>query len=106
MKYGVLKYERYRWYAHRWAAQYIHGQDIDGRQVDHRCNRPLCMEHLQSIPPEWNRELQWIRVQVGIEDNPRPQFEPDPDAVPFYEPPEWYRALAVMFSAPAEECPF
>jgi hypothetical protein len=93
VKYGVLKYERQRWYAHRWAAKFIHGQEIDFKQVDHQCCRPLCMSHLQSISPEWNRELQWIRVQVGIEDNPRPSFEEDEFPVPFFPEPAWYVEL-------------
>lgn len=93
IKYGALKVDGRRWYAHRWAARYIHGQEIDGHQVDHRCNRPLCVSHVLAVTPEWNRELQWIRVQVGIEDNPRPQFEPDPMPVPFYPEPAWYQEL-------------
>jgi hypothetical protein len=93
IKYGRFKYQRFAWLVHRWAAKHIHGQDIEFRQVDHQCNRPLCVAHLQSISPEWNRELQWIRVQVGIDENPRPQFEPDDFPVPFYPEPEWYRQL-------------
>lgn len=96
IKYGVLKYQGVRWYAHRWAAFYIHGLQIADYQVDHRCNRALCMAHLQAIAPEWNRELQWIRVQIGIEDNPRPRFDPDPNPVPFYVTPDWYRELAAL----------
>ena len=93
IKYGVMKFQRARWYVHRWAALHIHRQEIAGYQVDHQCNRPLCVSHLQAVPPEINRELQWIRVQVGIDDNPRPQFEADPGAVPFYVEPEWYVEL-------------
>lgn len=107
VKYGVLKHLGKRWYVHRWAAYFVHKQEIDHLQVDHQCCRPLCVAHLQAMTPEWNRELQWIRVQVGIEDNPRPQFEPDEFAVPFYEPPEWYKVLAMMFgNATTAECPF
>jgi hypothetical protein len=96
IKYGALKFQGQRWYAHRWAAFHIHGQKIEGFQVDHRCNRPLCMNHLQAVPPEINRELQWIRVQVGIEENPRPQFEEDEFAVPFYVEPDWYKAIKAL----------
>lgn len=93
IKYGRFKYRRFSWLAHRWSAKFIHGQEIDFCQVDHQCNRPLCMSHLQPTTPEWNRELQWIRVQVGIEENPRPQFEEDEFAVPFYPEPAWYVEL-------------
>lgn len=107
IKYGVLKHNGRRWYAHRWVAKYIHGQEIDFKQVDHQCNRPLCVAHLLAMTPEWNRELQWIRVQVGIDDNPRPQFAPDEHAVPFYDPPEWYKVLTLMFgNSTTGECPF
>lgn len=106
VKYGVLKHKGIRWYAHRWAAKYIHKQEIDFQQVDHQCNRPLCVAHLQAMSSEWNRELQWIRVQVGIDENPRPQFTPDEHTVPFYDPPEWYRVLSLMFAEPSEDCPF
>jgi hypothetical protein len=93
IKYGAMKYKGARWYVHRWAAFYIHGQEIAGLQVDHQCNRALCVAHLQATTPEWNRELQWIRVQVGLDENPRQQFEADASPVPFYSEPEWYRAL-------------
>lgn len=109
IKYGALKDHGKRWYAHRWAAYYIHRQEIDMLQVDHRCCRPLCVAHLQAMTPEWNRELQWIRVQVGIDENPRSQFEPDETPVPFYDPPEWYKVLALMFGSKIPttgECPF
>lgn len=96
IKYGVLKYQRQRWYAHRWAARFIHGHDLDMMQVDHLCNRPLCVSHVQAVPPTINRELQWIRVQVGIEDNPCEQFEEDAFPVPFYAEPDWYRQLKAL----------
>lgn len=96
IKYGVLKYQGVRWYAHRWTAFFIHGQEIAGYQVDHQCNRPLCVSHLQAVPPEINRELQWIRVQVGIDDNPRPQFEEDEFPIPFFPEPDWYRVLKAL----------
>lgn len=96
IRYGAFKFERRRWFAHRWAALYIHRQEIEGRQVDHGCNRALCMNHLQAMPPEINRELQWIRVQVGLEENPRPQFEEDTLAIPFYVEPDWYKAIKAL----------
>ena len=93
IKYGRFWHGQSAWLAHRWAAKFIHGQDIDFKQVDHQCNRALCVNHLQAITPEWNRELQWIRVQVGIDENPRPQFQEDDFPVPFFVEPEWYREL-------------
>jgi hypothetical protein len=96
IKYGRFKYQRFAWLVHRWAAKFIHGQDIDFRQVDHQYNRALCVAHLQSMSPEWNRELQWIRVQVGIDENPRPQFSEDEFPVPFFPEPEWYRELRAL----------
>jgi hypothetical protein len=107
VKYGAIKVGGRKWYVHRWAALHILQQEIDGMQVDHQCNRPLCVAHLQAMTPTWNRELQWIRVQVGIDENPRQQFEPDADPFPFYTPPEWYSVLALMFAnATTEDVPF
>lgn len=107
VKYGVLKDGGVRWYVHRWAAYFVHKQEVADLQVDHQCNRPLCVAHLLAMTPEWNRELQWIRVQVGIEENPRPQFEDDEHAIPFYDPPEWYKVLTLMFgNATTQDAPF
>ncbi len=82
--------------AHRWAALHIHGLTVTPDvQVDHCCfdDRPcntLCVQHLQTVPPTVNRELQWIRAQVGL-DPPPPQYESSNDDVPFYIEPEWMR---------------
>jgi hypothetical protein len=96
VKYGSFWFDGRSWYAHRWAAKFIHGEDIDGQEVDHGCCRPLCVHHLKAMPPTINRELQWIRVQVGIEENPRPTAEDDPGAVPFYVEPDWYREIKAL----------
>lgn len=57
-------------------------------QVDHGCGNTLCVQHLASMPPAANRELQWIRVQVGLDPPPvAPAI--DDDGVPFFWPPEW-----------------
>lgn len=87
-RYGAFKFEGRRWFAHRWAARYIHGLEIDGLQVDHECTNTLCQHHLAAIPPSLNRELQWLRVWVGI-DPPPPPFVADPHGVPFFTPPAW-----------------
>lgn len=83
--------------AHRWSAVHIHGLDISDptTQVDHCCfpDRPcntLCVQHVQVIPATMNRELQWIRVQVGL-DAPREPYEPNPDDIPYYTEPEWLK---------------
>lgn len=95
--YGSFWFERRRWFAHRWSAKHIHGLTIDGLQVDHCCsflNTPdtLCVEHLQAVPPSVNRELQWIRTQVGCEgfDYPYPDLVRDPTDPPFFSPPAWF----------------
>lgn len=91
--YGSFWFEGRRWFAHRWAAKYIHGLEIKDMQVDHCCpmlNTPntLCVEHLQAILPAVNRELQWIRVQVGLDEYPFP--EPGLyGGSPCFDPPAW-----------------
>lgn len=101
--YGSFWHER-RWTAHRWAAKHIHGLHIDDptTQVDHNCPpyragfdplppNTLCVAHLQVVPATINRELQWIRAQVGLDPLP-PAYADDPDALPFHAPPDWWRA--------------
>ena len=94
--YGSFWFEGKRWTAHRWAAKHILGLEIDGMDVDHCCphiNSPntLCVRHLQAVEGRVNTELYWIRVQVGLEPEPE-QYEPDPEAIPFYIPPSWFPA--------------
>jgi len=94
--YGSFWFEGRRWFAHRWAAKYIHGQHIDDLQVDHCCPcgpRTLCVQHVQAVPPAINRELQWIRVQVGLEPEPA-VGEVEIDEPPFYYPPDWLQKKA------------
>lgn len=99
-----------RWFGHRWAAKFIHGQDIDGFHTDHCCpHRPLpntlCVEHVQSLTPRENRELQFTRrkqfihMQVGLlpyEDVYKmPAYlTDDTELIPFYEPPAWLIAAS------------
>lgn len=94
--YGSFWFEGRRWFAHRWAARYIHGQNIDDMQVDHCCPdgvpHTLCVQHLQAVPPRINRELQWIRAQVGLDPAPPDPLDPF-EEVPFFDPPEWLAAL-------------
>lgn len=84
-RYGIFWFDGKPWRAHRWAAKYIHRQNIEGMQVDHACCNTLCVEHLQSVFPQVNRELQWIRVQVGLE-----EFDPGPEA-------EWVLSVPANF---------
>lgn len=94
-EYGYFWFEGKMWLAHRWAARYIHGLDISDptTQVDHCCfpDRPcntLCVQHVRVLPATVNRELQWIRVQVGLDRAPD-VYQDDPDDVPYYVEPEW-----------------
>lgn len=84
-------------------ARFIHGQEIDGFQTDHCCDtipipNTLCVQHLQSVTPQRNRELQhqrrMIHLQVGLlhyDDIYGGRYEPDTDAVPFFSPPAWLK---------------
>lgn len=99
--YGSFWYDGRRWFAHRWAAKFIHKQAIEGFQTDHCCPtipipNTLCVEHLQSITAQRNRELQHMRrmvyLRVGLieyDEIYRGKPEPDPDAIPFFNPPAW-----------------
>ena len=90
--YGSFWYNGRSILAHRWAAEHIHGQPVSPDvQVDHECRNTLCQHHLTVVTPQINRELQWIRVQVGLDPDPEPYIG-DPDGVPFYYPPEWLNA--------------
>lgn len=107
------------WLGHRWAAKYIHGQDIEGFHTDHCCPNisipnTLCVQHLQSITPRQNRELQterrryFIHMQVGLlryhdvyGHDPEP--EPLTDSIPFHNPPSW---LGTTKGPTHDDCPF
>lgn len=96
--YPSFWYEGRRWFGHRWSAKFILGLEIDGMQVDHCCDmhshlshpNTLCVRHLQPLPPTVNRELQWIRVQVGLDPAPPVAEEQPFTDVPFYDPPIWF----------------
>lgn len=97
--YGCFKFLGKVWKAHRWAAKYILGLRVDDLiQIDHCCPHgpdTLCVRHLQSVAPSVNRELQWIRVQVGLDPEPDP-IERTDAGIPWYEPPEWARDLPLV----------
>lgn len=101
------------WYAHRWAAKHIHGLDIDqpGTEVDHccerdgkRCPNSLCVEHLQVVTKQFNLALIYSGSYLG---EPEPIAD-DPLAVPFYEPPEWFKQFALDDGNEGtdDDCPF
>lgn len=100
--YGSFWFEGRRWFAHRWAAKHLHGLHIErqGWQVDHECRNTLCVRHLQIVPAQVNRELQWIRVQKGCPGYEYEPTEPQRGEVPWFDPPAWWpqRELA--------DCPF
>lgn len=88
-RYGSFWFEGKRWTAHRWAARFIHGLEIDGLEVDHVCGNTLCVHHLQAVPGQVNREWYWIRVQVGLIEEPDLPG-PESAGIPWYEPPDWF----------------
>ena len=101
--YGSFWYDGRRWFAHRWAAKFIHGQDIEGMQVDHCCphtHKPdtLCVQHVQSITPDLNRELQhrrfWAHLACGLisyEDAFGTEPDEPAESIPFWPEPDWYK---------------
>lgn len=112
------------WYAHRWSAVHIHGLDLGPNQAGHCCPcgpNTLCVEHvtgqtqlenlaelndrLKARASQSTAERQhWLFVSIGITQLPEPE-EPEPDAVPFYEPPAWFKPF--MKKAENEnDCPF
>jgi hypothetical protein len=124
-RYGSFWFEGQRWFAHRWAAVHIHGIALGEHQAGHCCPHgpnTLCVEHLtgQTILEnldELNNRLKakrasqsnsdrqhWLFVSIGITQLPEDE-EPEPDAVPFYEPPAWFKPF--MKTAENEnDCPF
>lgn len=116
-KYGVFWHEGRRVFAHRYAAVHIHGLDLGDDTVGHTCNRTLCVQHLEpqtlsanvaerntrvaTVARQTSEQRQfWLLVERGYEQAPD-QAEPDPGAIPFYEPPEWLRPFITQ-TAPAE----
>lgn len=126
--YGSFKDGKDRWSAHRWAAVHIHGFDITGLTVGHCCHdhRPgppnsLCVQHVKpetlaaniaernTRVAKTNRAVQtslqrqfWLFVDRGLEPSPYAAPEPDPNAVPWYDPPAWF----LPFMPEVFDCPF
>lgn len=111
-------------YAQRWACENIHGFKLGEHQGGHYCPygpNTLCVEHVRPQTQLENldelngrrkaKALQsstdkqfWLFVTLGIEPAPATQ-EIDPDAVPFHEPPEWFKPFMPK-SENDDECPF
>lgn len=109
-RYGSFWFDGVRWYAHRWSAIYIKGINLGSNQAGHCCPHgpnTLCVEHvtgqtqlenLDELNSRRKAKVQqsstdkqfWLFVTLGIEQVAEPA-EPDPDAIPFYEPPEWFK---------------
>lgn len=102
--YGSFWFEGRRWTAHRWAARFVHGLEIDGLEVDHECGNTLCVHHLQAVTGPVNRELYWIRIEVGLEELP-PEDQPHDDGFPFHPEPDWLRPYT-RTAGPSHEPPF
>jgi hypothetical protein len=51
------------------------------------------VQHVNAVPPAVNRELQWIRVQVGLDPAPAGS-DVDTDEPPFFLPPAWLQRKA------------
>jgi hypothetical protein len=123
--YGSFWFEGARWFAHRWSAIHIHGIALGSHQAGHCCPHganSLCIQHVtgqtnqenqdeknerrRAKAEQTNAERQYyLLVQVGAEPAP-PAYEPDPDAVPFYEPPEWFKPFMPKPETDNDDCPF
>jgi hypothetical protein len=62
-------------------------------------------DRLKARAAQSNAEKQyWLFVQLGIE--PAPEIvQPDPDLIPFYEPPAWLKPFMKSLEN-TDDCPF
>lgn len=122
--YGVFWFEGSRWAVHRWSAIHIHGIHLGTNQAGHCCPHgpnTLCVEHvagqtqlenlaelngrLKAKATQSSAERQfWLFVRLGIEPAPAGQII-NLDAVPFYEPPAWFRPYMPKLEN-SNACPF
>lgn len=123
-RYGAFWYEGVRWAAHRWSAVHIKGLALGTNQAGHCCphgSNTLCVEHVtgqtqlenldelhgrlkaKALQSARDKQL-WLFVSIGIEPAPRVQ-EISADAVPFHEPPEWFKPF-VPKPEKDNDCPF
>lgn len=123
-RYGSFWFDGVRWYAHRWSAIYIKGFNLGNNQAGHCCPHgpnTLCVEHvtgqtqlenLNELNSRRKAKAQqsstdkqfWLFVALGIKQIAEP-VEPDPDAIPFYEPPEWFKPFMPKTETD-DACPF
>lgn len=126
--YGSFWFEGRRWFAHRWAGVHIHGLDLDGVQAGHCCPHgpdTLCVQHIEAQTQADNlaemhgrraaaqssadRQF-WLFVSLGIEPPPAASGQPIADAMPFFDPPAWFRPFivdrTVNLPQDADYCPF
>lgn len=109
-RYGSFWFEGSRWTTHRWSAIHIKGINLGEHQAGHCCPHgpnTLCVEHvtgqtqLENLAEQNGRlkakalqsseeRQRWLFVQRGFEPAPAAKIL-DPEAVPFYEPPEWFK---------------
>lgn len=118
-RYGVFWDRGRRHFAHRWSAVHLLGLDVEGLTVGHCCPHTggapntLCVLHLkpetlaENVTERNKRVAQtnaerrlWLLVQRGYEEAP-PVYSPEPEGVPFFEPPPWFPRAAA-----ATDCPF
>jgi len=111
-------------YAHRWSAVHIHGIALGDAQAGHCCPHgpnTLCIEHvtaqtqLENLAEQSTRQKakalqssaekqRWLFVSLGIDPAP-PAFEVNSDAIPFYDPPEWFKPF-MPTTENSDDCPF
>lgn len=123
-RYGSFWYEGERWAAHRWSAIHIKGLKLGTNQAGHCCPcgpNTLCVEHVTGQTQienldELNTRLKakavqsanerqfYLFISLGMEPAPAQQVV-DPDAVPFYAPPAWFRPFMLALEK-KDDCPF
>ena len=117
-RYGSFWFAGRRWSAHRWAASFIHNIDLSlGHQVGHCCPgtpNTLCVHHVEAQTIAENvternvrvaaqaRAIQaaqekqyWLLVEGGYAEPPEPPE--NGMAIPYPDPPEWFRAARERF---------
>ena len=123
-RYGSFRYGDRAWYAHRWAAIYIHGLTLGTNQAGHCCPHgpnTLCVQHVRGQTQLENLDEQntrmkakaaqsasekqfYLFISLGIEPTP-PVQTVDPQAIPFYEPPAWFKPFMPK-QENSDDCPF
>ncbi len=111
--------------AHRWAAVNIHGIDLGTDEAGHCCPHgpnSLCVQHLEGQTKANNIAERNTRVakanqsaatrqfylfkQLGIGEPEPESSAAEPERIPFYEPPAWFRPYMKMRETDNDDCPF